>query len=174
MALPSLQECVAAFDHAAPALLGAAAGSVMLLGVARLAALAMRRASAAARHAVWLLGFVCILLLPVLSAALPGWHVLPPRAAIGLAPPRPADSEAVAASPIPASALPKVQPSAAPPPQPTDPISNKETIMNTTSELPSAGSTPVVAMTPAAPSQVNVSVAPIGRTASPTPARRLG
>src|SRR3982751_516289 len=116
MALPSLPECVAAFDHAAPALLGAAAGSVMLLGLAGRAALVMRRASAAARHAVWLLGFVCVLLLPVLSAALPGWHVLPRRGAIGLAPPRPAASEAVAASPIPTSVLPKVQPAAALPP----------------------------------------------------------
>ena len=37
----------------------------------------MRRASAAARHEVWVLGFAGVLLLPVLSAALPGWHVLP-------------------------------------------------------------------------------------------------
>src|SRR4051794_41414421 len=78
MALPSLQECAAAtVDHLGPALLTAAAGSVAVLGLARLATLALRRASAAARHEVWLLGFAGALLLPVLSAALPGWHVLP-------------------------------------------------------------------------------------------------
>src|SRR3954452_836552 len=111
MALPSLQECVAAFDHAAPALLGAAAGSVMLLGLAGLAALAMRRASAAARHAVWLLGFVCVLLLAGLSAALRGWHVLPRRGAL-----RPAAAPvAISAVPAAAAALPNGQPSAPPP-----------------------------------------------------------
>jgi beta-lactamase regulating signal transducer with metallopeptidase domain len=48
-----------------------------VLGVAGLVTLAMRRASAAARYAVWLLGCGAVLLLPVLSAALPGWQVLP-------------------------------------------------------------------------------------------------
>src|SRR4051794_21540749 len=108
MTLPSLPECVAAFDHAAPAMLGAAAGSVVLLGLAALAALAMRRASAAARPAVWLRGFVSVLVLPVLSAALPGWHVLPRRGAI-----RPA-ARPVAISPVPAAALPNARPSVPP------------------------------------------------------------
>src|SRR3954468_5690301 len=79
MALPSLQECAAVIDRLAPAALSAASGSVLVLGLTGLAALAMRRASAAARHEVWLLGFAGVLLLPVLSATLPGWHVLPRR-----------------------------------------------------------------------------------------------
>src|SRR5690349_4717736 len=81
MALPSVQEWAAVFDRLAPAMLGVAAGSAVVLGLAGLAAGVMRRASAATRHEVWLLGFAGVLLLPVLSAALPGWHVLPrPRA----------------------------------------------------------------------------------------------
>jgi beta-lactamase regulating signal transducer with metallopeptidase domain len=77
MTLPTVRELVGTLDSLAPMLLNAAIGSVALLGLAGLAALAMRRASAAARHAAWLLGFVALLLLPVLSATLPGWHVLP-------------------------------------------------------------------------------------------------
>ena len=37
----------------------------------------MRRSSAAARHMVWLLGTLSLLILPLLSAALPGWCILP-------------------------------------------------------------------------------------------------
>lgn len=48
-----------------------------LLGVALLAALALRRASAAARHLVWLVALACLLLLPLLSVCLPQWRVLP-------------------------------------------------------------------------------------------------
>src|SRR5689334_18509085 len=77
MPLPSMAECAAALDHLAPALLIVAAGSVVVLGSAGAAALVLRRASAAARHRAWLLGFAGVLLLPVLSAVLPGWHVLP-------------------------------------------------------------------------------------------------
>ena len=77
MAIFSLPEWVAAFDHVAPLLVDAAVRSVVILGVAAVAALALRRASAAARHWAWVLGFAGVLLLPVLSANLPGWHVLP-------------------------------------------------------------------------------------------------
>src|SRR3712207_5283916 len=80
-------------DRLWPALLAAAAGSVLVLGFAALAALAMRRrASAAARHQVWLLGVVGVLLLPILSAALPGWHVLPRGGSAAQPPARPADT----------------------------------------------------------------------------------
>src|SRR5689334_16423665 len=81
MALPSIAECAVVLDRFAPYLLRAAAGSVVAIGLAALSTLAMRRASAAARHGVWLLGFIGALLLPALSAALPGWHVLPRVAA---------------------------------------------------------------------------------------------
>src|SRR4051794_31339745 len=87
MALPSLVECAAAVDRFAPALLSAAAGSVVVLTLTGLAAAMMRRASAAARHQVWTLGLAGVLVLPVLSATLPGWHVLP-RPAPGRTSPR--------------------------------------------------------------------------------------
>ena len=54
----------------------AAKGFVILLA-ATVATLVMRRASASARHLVWSLSVVGLLLLPVVSAVLPGWQVLP-------------------------------------------------------------------------------------------------
>ena len=101
MAFPSVAECVAAADRIAPAMLSAAAGGVVVLGVAGLAAAAMRRASASARHEVWALGLAGVLVLPVLSATLPGWHVLPIPGRNRPAPPL---AGAVAAAPSPASA----------------------------------------------------------------------
>ncbi len=77
MTLPSLQECAAAFERLSPEMAIAASGSVLVLGLAGLVVLAMRRASGSARHEVWMLGFTGVLLLPILSAMLPGWHVLP-------------------------------------------------------------------------------------------------
>lgn len=54
------------------------AGRVTLvLAVALLATSLMRRASAASRHFVWLLAAVAVLLLPVLSLAVPAWRVVP-------------------------------------------------------------------------------------------------
>ncbi|HEX5102590.1 MAG TPA: hypothetical protein VFV87_02185, partial [Pirellulaceae bacterium] len=49
-------------------------GLVLLAAIA-LVALAMRRASAARRHLVWTLAVIGLLVLPVLSAALPAWRV---------------------------------------------------------------------------------------------------
>jgi beta-lactamase regulating signal transducer with metallopeptidase domain len=60
-----------------PVLLDAAIKGLVILSLTALAVLAMRRASAAARHLVWLVGTVSLLILPILSAALPAWHVLP-------------------------------------------------------------------------------------------------
>ena len=60
-----------------PVLLDAAIKGLVILSLTALAVLAMRRASAAARHWVWFLGTVSLLILPILSAALPGWHILP-------------------------------------------------------------------------------------------------
>lgn len=50
---------------------------MVLLAVAAVVSIAMRRAAASARHMVWLLAVVGLLLLPVLSVTLPGWQVLP-------------------------------------------------------------------------------------------------
>jgi hypothetical protein len=77
MVLPSLPECAAVVDRLAPMLLDAAIRSFIVLGIAGLGAAAMRRASAAARHWVWLLGLAGMLLVPILSATLPIWRVLP-------------------------------------------------------------------------------------------------
>ena len=60
-----------------PILLDATIKGAALLALAGLLALCMRRTSAAPRHAVWLLAMVGLLLLPLLSTALPGWRVLP-------------------------------------------------------------------------------------------------
>src|SRR5687767_12715821 len=55
---------------------GAAKGLVVLT-IAFLIVSAMPRASAAARHIVWLLAIVGLLALPAMSALLPAWRVLP-------------------------------------------------------------------------------------------------
>ena len=60
-----------------PMLLDAALKGVAILTMTALATLAMRRSSAAARHLVWFLGTLSLLILPLLSAALPGWYILP-------------------------------------------------------------------------------------------------
>ncbi len=67
----------AAAELALPVMLDAAIKGAVILVLTALIVLAMRRASAAARHLVWLLGILGMLILPALSAALPGWHILP-------------------------------------------------------------------------------------------------
>ena len=53
-----------------------------LLVLAAVAAMILRRDSAATRHLVWLLAIVAMLVVPVLSAMLPQWRVLPEWAGI--------------------------------------------------------------------------------------------
>ena len=72
-----------------PVLLDAAAKGVVLLAVAGLLALAMRKASAAARQVVWLGALAALLALPLASAALPSWQVLPGWAKIEMPTGRP-------------------------------------------------------------------------------------
>ncbi len=77
-----------------PVLLGVTLKSLALLALAAVAALALRRASAAARHLVWRLALVGLLLLPVLSLTLPGWQAplwprvlsAPPSVPVAVAP----------------------------------------------------------------------------------------
>ena len=62
---------------AVPMLTDASLKSAALLLLAGVCVLFMRRASAAARHMVWLAAVLALLLVPVLSIVLPGWRVLP-------------------------------------------------------------------------------------------------
>ena len=62
-------------DGTVPFLLDAAIKSTLLLAIAYLAAMLLRRASAAVRHRVWCLTFMSLLGLPVLSLILPGWRL---------------------------------------------------------------------------------------------------
>ena len=114
MNLPSFSECAARLDHLAPVMLDTAAKSVMVLGIAGLTALLMRRASAAARHWIWTLGLAKrTVLLPFLSAVLPGWHVLPHLAMNPAKTQLPPDTFAITA--LPASFEP-IAPASLPPP----------------------------------------------------------
>jgi len=60
-----------------PVLLDATIKGTAVLTLAGLLTLSMRRASAAPRHSVWFLAMAGLLLLPLLSLALPGWQILP-------------------------------------------------------------------------------------------------
>ena len=59
-----------------PWLLDILVKSTVLLTITGLAALACWRASAAQRHLIWTLAVIGVLLLPLLSAVLPSWHVV--------------------------------------------------------------------------------------------------
>jgi beta-lactamase regulating signal transducer with metallopeptidase domain len=75
-----------AFSASSLLLVESAAKGTALLVLAAGAALFLRRDSAATRHLVWLLAIVAMLVVPVLSALLPQWRVLPEWAAISSPP----------------------------------------------------------------------------------------
>ena len=60
-----------------PILFDAAAKGFVILALAGCTALALRRSSAAVRHLVWFLAVASMFALPVLSATLPAWRILP-------------------------------------------------------------------------------------------------
>ena len=60
-----------------PVLLDATIKGTVILTLAGLLSLSMRRASAAPRHSVWFWAMAGLLLLPLLSLTLPGWQILP-------------------------------------------------------------------------------------------------
>ena len=64
-----------AWSRALAVLVDAGVKGIVLLALAGLVALAMRRASAAARHLVWTLALCGLLLLPVLSLVVPKWQL---------------------------------------------------------------------------------------------------
>ena len=104
-----------------PLVFDSALKGAALLAVAALCALATWRTSAATRHLVWVIALVALLVVPVLSVALPQWRVLPKWAAsplVDTAPPAPAGAAAQGTKPIPpftdGSALPEANASIAP------------------------------------------------------------
>lgn len=74
------------FSASSLLLVDSAIKGTALLVLAAIAAMILRRDSAATRHLVWLLAIVAMLAVPVLSAMLPQWRVLPGWAGIS---PRP-------------------------------------------------------------------------------------
>src|SRR5258708_7315423 len=70
------------FSASSPLLVASAVKGTALLVLAAIAATILRRDSAATRHLVWLLAMVAMLVVPVLSAMLPQWRVLPEWAGI--------------------------------------------------------------------------------------------
>lgn len=131
------------------ALKGAALMSAALLG-----ALLLWRASAAARHLVWLVAVVALLSVPVMSLVLPGWRVLPAWAvppSVGAAPQedRPYEAHEPYKSPAPAPA-PNAVPVSPPPAANWQPASG--------TPLPGAPAGPAAALllaaAPAAPAPV--------------------
>ncbi len=64
-----------AWSRALAVLVDVGVKGIVLLALAGLVALAMRRASAAARHLVWTLALTGLLLLPVLSFVMPKWQL---------------------------------------------------------------------------------------------------
>ena len=65
------------FSTSSLLLVDSAVKGTALLVLAAIATLILRRDSAATRHLVWLLALVAMLVVPVLSALLPQWRVLP-------------------------------------------------------------------------------------------------
>ncbi|HEY3968438.1 MAG TPA: M56 family metallopeptidase [Planctomycetaceae bacterium] len=74
-------------------------GTALLL-LAAVATLFLRRDSAATRHLVWLLAIVAMLIVPVLSALLPQWRVLPEWANVSREPVVVAANQAFSAGPV--------------------------------------------------------------------------
>jgi beta-lactamase regulating signal transducer with metallopeptidase domain len=96
----------------------------VVLAAAALATLALRRASAAARHLVWTLAFAGLLALPVLGVAVPRWQIpiLPARDALPLMTTASAEPVREAAA-VPAAQLAaQAALEAAPPPRPAPPV----------------------------------------------------
>lgn len=82
--LINLRTLQATACQALPLLLDVIIKGAALLCIATAAALAMRKASAAARQTLWLVTLAGLLVLPLASLALPGWQVLPEWADISL------------------------------------------------------------------------------------------
>ena len=89
MMSPEAFEVVWMSEAALGVLADVALKATLVLAVAGLASVVLRRASSAARHTVWLAAIAGVLLLPALALALPAWRV-PVEIAPTPAPPEPA------------------------------------------------------------------------------------
>ncbi len=69
--------CGWVLDASSLLLMDSAIKGAVLLALAAVVALLLRRDSAATRHLVWMVAIVAILIVPILSATLPQWRVLP-------------------------------------------------------------------------------------------------
>jgi beta-lactamase regulating signal transducer with metallopeptidase domain len=113
MALSSGMEWLSSLGAAwLPVLVDATVKGTVILIVASVVSLLVRRASAATRHLVWFLALVGLLGLPALSVALPGWQVLPGWLGVG----QTASLDAQGAAAPTAAAEPAVPPAADSPP----------------------------------------------------------
>ena len=79
-------------------LIACALKATLILIAAWLLTIAMRRASAAARHMVWVFALAALLLLPVFTVAIPQWTVTVPQSKIGPALPSQVRSPVIVAS----------------------------------------------------------------------------
>ncbi len=78
----TLLAAAALSDASSPVLLDSIVKGTALLVLAAVTAAILSRDSAATRHRIWLLALVATLVVPVLSALLPQWRVLPRWAGI--------------------------------------------------------------------------------------------
>src|SRR6202030_3903070 len=81
-------------------LIACAFKGTFILIAACLLSVALRRASAAARHLVWVVAFAALLLLPALSVAVPSGTIAVPHSQIGRALVRRAVAAAAASKPF--------------------------------------------------------------------------
>src|SRR5688572_2227436 len=129
----------------APFLLGSALKGVVVLAAAWLIVRSMRRTSAARRHLVWVLAIIGLIALPVLTAVLPRWNVLPHQTLLA----EPARVEPVHVTRPAALAIERVTTSAAPPARST----SAAVTTDARESVPRAAapSAPPVAATPSPP-----------------------
>ena len=73
-----------AFGTSSLLLLNSAIKGAVILVIAAFLALLLRRDSAATRHLIWLVAMIAMLVVPLFSAMLPRWQVLPAWAAIAV------------------------------------------------------------------------------------------
>lgn len=128
-----------------PLLFDSALKGTVLLIVASGLALLLWKASAARRHLVWQVAIPALLIMPLLSVALPQWRILPRWAE---SPPLESRSSPTVGTSLPA---PPSLPAAAPPADASNPIAEPATLPRAVPALPSAPAPEISESSPAAP-----------------------